>query len=343
MEKIERCDAPREAIVISDDSLIDAADRNKKRFKKKKKKYQFKAFLWLLVPLAFLAIFSIYPPLKALIDSFFDVNVHGETFFVGFGNYVEIFNDEIFWICIKNVLIFTLVGMVCGNFMTIFLAELLFNLKNKKLSGFFRVLFIIPILVPSIVILLVWKYVVFGNNGLMDQISVALGGTNHLWYWDDNDFIAKFAIIFTNFPWVAGTSFLIYLAGLQNIPRSVMEASQLDRCSTMKRIFKIDLQLIKPQLKYFLIMGCIGGFQNFDLQLIVVGGENPATNVLGLYLYDRAFGLAGDMLNRTRFGYASAVGMVILVITLGLSILNMNIKEDREPRKKKKKVTKEVK
>lgn len=330
----------RDNILISDEELNEETAFYNRRFKKKKKKYQYRAFLWLLVPFVFLAIFSFYPPIKAFADSFFDVNVRNESFFVGFGNYIEIFKDEVFWICIKNVLIFTAVGMVCGNFMTIFLAELLFNLKNKKLAAFFRVLFIIPILVPSIVILLIWKYVMFGSTGLMNQLSTALGSGTHLWYWDDNDFIAKFAIIFTNFPWVAGTSFLIYLAGLQNIPKSVMEASQLDNCSTLKRIFKVDMPLIKSQLKYFLVMGCIGGFQNFDLQLVVVGGETDATNVLGLYLYDRAFGLAGDALNRTRFGYASAVGMIILVITLGLSIFNLNLKEDKTP--KKKKIKKEV-
>lgn len=336
MEKIKEEILSPSVRVIPDDELGVEGISRKTQFKKKKKKYQYQAFLWLLVPMAFLIIFSFYPPIKAIYDSLFDVR-QGQTVFVGFGNYIELFNDGLFWVCIKNVLIFTLIGMVCGNFMTIFLAELMFNLKNKKLSGFFRVLFIIPILVPSIVTLLVWKYVVFGSNGLMNEISVALGGTTHLWYWDDNDFIAKFAIIFTNFPWVGGTSFLIYLAGLQNIPQSVMEASQLDRCSPIKRIFKIDLPLITSQLKYFLIMGCIGGFQNFDLQLVVVGGESETTIVPGLYLFNRAFGLDGDLLNRSRTGYASAVGVVILVVTLILSIINMNIKEDGKPKKQKNK------
>ncbi len=294
--------------------------------KKKKKKYQWQAFLWMAPAFAMLLVFSYYPPIRAFYDSFFDVNRFGKTFFVGFGNYKEFLSDKLFWICVKNTLIFTGVGLIVGNCMTIFLAELLYNLRSKKLAGIFRILFIIPILVPSIVTLLIWKFIVFGSNGFVNQIIQALGGKPQMFYWDyNNNFMTKFSIIMTNFPWVAGTSFLIYLAGLQNIPKSVLEACQLDNCSTMKRIFKIDFPLIAPQLKYFLIMGIIGGIQNFELQLVIISTEWESSDVLGLYLYNHAFGIGYDL---SRFGFASAVGMFIFVITLILTLLsNMKKKQ----------------
>lgn len=327
---------------MSETPHVDAVLAKKR---KKKKKYQWKAFLWLALPLAFILIFSYYPPIKAFFDSFTDSKYNAtsggyQDVFVGFGNYIEIFKDKTFWTCITNVLIFTAVGMVLGNFMTIFLAELLYNLKSKKLSAFFRILFIIPILVPSLVILLIWKYVVFGSSGLLNSLVTGFGGEAQLWYWSNDNFIAKFAILFTNFPWVAGTSFLIYLAGFQGISNSVVEAAQLDNCSVWKRIRKIDIPLILPQLKYFLIMGVIGGFQNFDLQLIVVGAETDPTNVLGLYLYDRAFGTGyiapEGTLAHSRFGYASAVGIIILIITLIITIINMSLNTDKKSKKKAK-------
>ena len=323
-----------------------------KEHQKKKKRYNYQAFLWILIPMALLLLFSYYPTLRAFIDSLFDSktvssiggNVVVKDVYVGLDNYKEIFNDEVFWICIKNVAIFTSIGLICGNLTTIFLSELMFNLRNKKLSSFFRVLYIIPILVPSLVIILVWKYVIFGNTGLLNKLMLALGKDPQLWYWEtdpNKEWYAKFAIIFTNFPWVGGTSFLIYLAGLQNIPRSVMEASQLDNCSVLKRIRKIDFPFIRSQLKYFLIMGVIGGFQNFDLQLIALGSEYDNTNVLGLYLYDRAFGIGytttDGTLIRPRFGYACAVGMIILVIVMALTILNMRLNADPSKTKKNKK------
>lgn len=328
-----------EEIVFDDENL-----NSKMKRKKNKRKIQWQAFLWMAIPFAFLLLFSYYPPIKAFFDSFTDSIYDAETglsqdVFVGFGNYVEIFQDPVFWTCVKNVIIFTIIGLICGNMMTIILAELLFNLHSKKLGGFFRVLFIIPILVPSIVILLIWKYVVFGNNGFMNELLNAMGKESSLWYWSNVGWEAKFAIIFTNFPWVAGTSFLIYLAGLQNIPKSVMEASLLDNCSVWKRIAKIDMPLIISQLKYFLVMGVIGGLQNFDLQLVVVGAETDGTIVPGLYIYDRAFGVGfTEGLAKARFGYASAVGMILLVVTMGLTILNMRINASQNQSEKSHKI-----
>lgn len=348
-KKVDILDAESIKEVIDENGSFSRTQMKDRKWKHPK--YNFQALLWILIPFAFLLVFSYYPTIKAFFDSFYDSKVQSsiggnivvKDVFVGIDNYKEIFNDDVFWLCIKNVLIFTCIGLVCGNLMTILLAELLFNLKNKKLSAFFRVLFIIPVLVPSLVIILIWKYVIFGNTGLMNQLMLALGKDPAMWYWEtdpNKEWVAKFAIIFTNFPWVGGTSFLIYLAGLQNIPSSVMEASQLDSCSAMKRIWKIDMPFIRSQLKYFLVMGVIGGFQNFDLQLIALGAEYDNTNVLGLYLYDRAFGIGytteDGAIIRPRFGYACAVGMIILVITLALTILNMSLNTDPNKSKKKK-------
>jgi ABC-type sugar transport system permease subunit len=157
---------------------------------------------------------------------------------------------------------------------------------------------------------------------------VAMGGVKQTFYWDTtNRFMVIFSIIMTNFPWVAGTSFLIYLAGLQNISPSVIEASKLDNCSTFKRIIKIDLPLLLPQLKYFLIMGIIGGIQNFNLQLIIIQTEHEYSNVLGLYLYNHAMGIG---YNNTQYEYASAVGMFIFAITLILTLIsNVSKKKER--------------
>jgi len=314
----------------------------------KKQKTQWKFLLWIGIPMLFLLVFSFYPPLSAFVQSFFDVKrVSGipTTVFVGFGNYISIFNDTMFWICLKNVVIFTVVGIICGNLNTIILAELLYNLKSKKTSAFFRVLFIIPILIPSVVTLLLWKDVIFSadpDRGLINQLMLALNLPTQEWYLEQNlSWPAKIAIIFTNFPWVAGTSFLIYLAGLQNISKSVMEACQLDKCGTFKRVFKVDLPLISSQLKYFLIMGVIGGFQNFDLQLIIIQKEYAPSDVLGLYLYNHAFAI-GTAETYNRFGFASAVGMIILVITLTLTILNNTLNSEKSQAKQAKKAEKKT-
>lgn len=285
----------------------------------RRKKYNYWAYLWLLPAIVLIAIFSAYPLINSFVLAFTNSSGSGYGDFVGFDNFIELFNDPVFWICIKNVLIFTVVGIVCGNLMTILLAELLFNIKFKKTSAFLRVLFILPVLVPGVVIYLVWENIIFSSSGFVNQILLSMGKEAIAWYFENPyNFIA---IILTNFPWVGGTSFLIYLAGLQNINKSVFEATRLDGITGLRRVFRIDLPLIKGQLKYFLIMGVIGGLQNFDIQLIITGsgpGTTNGVNVPGYYIFQLAWSGEYDV----RYGYASAIGVIIFIITIGFSIAN---------------------
>ena len=285
----------------------------------RRKKYNYWAYLWLLPAIVLIAIFSAYPLINSFVLAFTNSSGSGYGDFVGFDNFIELFNDPVFWICIKNVFIFTVVGIVCGNLMTILLAELLFNIKFKKTSAFLRILFILPVLVPGVVIYLVWENIIFSSSGFVNQILLSMGKEPIAWYFENPyNFIA---IILTNFPWVGGTSFLIYLAGLQNINKSVFEATRLDGITGLRRVFRIDLPLIKGQLKYFLIMGVIGGLQNFDIQLIITGsgpGTTNGVNVPGYYIFQLAWSGEYDV----RYGYASAIGVIIFIITIGFSIAN---------------------
>lgn len=287
--------------------------------KKLNKKYNYQAFIWLAPTILIMLVFSYYPPIQTLIYSFTNANGAGIGKFVGFNNYYELFASPVFWRSSLNVVIFIIVGMFVGNFMTILLAELLYNLRFEKLSNTFRYLFITPILVPGVVIILIWQYIVFagGDAGIANNIISFFNGKNQNWYFDPK--LAPVSIILTNFPWVAGTSFLIYLAGLQNISPDIIEAAKLDGANIFQRIFKIDLPLLSGQLKYFIVMGLIGGLQNINLQVLVTGsgpGTTNATNVPAYMLYELAF-------TYDRYGYASAIGMVIFIVTLVITIINM--------------------
>lgn len=286
---------------------------------KNKTKYEFKAFIWLSPALILLLIFSYYPPARTLMFSFTDANGSGQGDFIFLANYIELFKSAIFWKSMTNVVIFIAVGMFVGNFATILLAELLFNMKSKGVSSFFRYLFILPILVPGVVIILIWQNIVFagGDAGIANRLLSFFGGDNQNWYYDVK--LAPVSIILTAFPWVAGTSFLIYLAGLQNISASIIEASKLDGANLFQRIFKIDLPLLKGQIKYFVVMGIIGGLQNINLQVLVTGsgpGTSNSTNVPAYMIYENAF-------TYDRFGYASAIGIIVFAITLVITILSM--------------------
>ncbi|MBQ2712771.1 MAG: sugar ABC transporter permease [Clostridia bacterium] len=297
--------------------------------RKKMKKYNNWAYLWIAPAFLLMLVFAYYPPINTLILSFTDsVNgLNGE--WIGLKNYAEIFfggetmiaifsSKYAFWKSMLQVTILTVFGILVGNAMTILLAELLFNCKLKWASKIYRYIFLITILVPGVVNMLIWELLIFSANGVANSLLEALGLSTSLWYQAPN-FQCMLAIMLTGFPWVGGTSFLIYLAGLQTMPESIIEASVLDGVSTFKRVFCIDLPCLAGQLKYFLIMGIIGGFQNFSIQLVVTGsgyGTSNAALVPGYMLYHFAFAT-------NNYGVAAAIGITLFVLTLGLTILNM--------------------
>ena len=216
-------------------------------------------------------------------------------------------------------------GLVLGNLAPLVLAELLHNLKSEKWSNAYRFIFVIPTLVPGMVNMLIWTKIVFNPfpSGLVNSILGSLFGASAKgWYFDEN--LALLSMVLTGFPWAAGTSFLIYLAGLNNISESVYEALDLDGITAWKRVFYIDLPLLKSQIKYFVMMGIIGAMQSFSMQLAFTkGGPNYATTVPGYYMYDRAF-------FGSEFGYAAAIGFFLFVVTLIVTIINNKFMKSTE-------------
>ena len=297
-----------------------------------KPKYDYTAFIWLAPALIMMLIFCYYPPVYAAVLSFTD-STGGDTFrFIGLLNYAQILSDGLFWIGMRNVTVFLIWGLVAGNVAPLLLAELLFNMKAVKLSNAFRFLFIIPTLIPGVINMILWQFIILGPEptSVMNSIIGIFGAEPLAWYYDysHTPYITWFSLMFTGFPYLGGTSFLIYLAGLQSIPESVIEAAKLDGCNGFYCVIRIDLPFLLGQIKYFLIMGVIGGIQGFGTQMLLTGhGPDNAATVPGFYMYNAAFG----GYDRARYGYASAVGMIIFMITLTLTIVNMkfiNKKED---------------
>ena len=161
---------------------------------------------------------------------------------------------------------------------------------------------------------------------------IGLFGANPIEWLESNDTVVVFISIFIyGFPWMGGTSFLIYLAGLNGIDESVIEASRLDGLGAWGRVWWIDLPLLKGQIKYFLVMGFIGGLQNYSMQFaITMGGPGTfieetglrtGTMVPGYYIY--------QLINNTSihaeygaYGYACAIGVIMFVIIMAVTIVN---------------------
>jgi ABC-type sugar transport system permease subunit len=267
------------------------------------------------VPSLLLLVACDYLPfVLAIWRSLYDWNGMTISNFVGLQNYHEIFSDGYFWTSVKVVAIILAFNLTLPLIGPILVAEAIFNLTSKRSQYFWRTLLIVPAVVPVLVHLLLWRFIYNPVNGPANLLLKSLGLPPQTWLADAS--LALPAYLAIGFPWAGGVWMLIYLAGLMNIPNEIVDASVIDGATRFRRILHIDLPLITGQIKLSLILTCIGTLQQFvGIFILTAGGPSFSTYVPGLYLYDQGFG-------RGRMGYASAVGVVIFAVVLGLTYLN---------------------
>jgi ABC-type sugar transport system permease subunit len=279
-------------------------------------------YLFLLPGFGLLVLFTYYPTGLAFVESFFDWKPGLRNVFVGLRNYETILKDRVFWISWRNVLIWGFWQFTVPFLMPILVAEAIFNLRSHFSKNLFRVLILVPILVPGIVNTLLWKWMYTSPDGGINLILRAVGLAELTRPWLGDRTTALPALMLMGFPWVVGTAPLIYLAGLLNIPQDVIDSTLVDGCPTWRRIFAIDLAYILPQFRLFMIFGLIGTLQNLGGPLALTGGgPGNATMVPGLYLYARAFGIVREEKAYTRLGEALAVGVVMFVVIFILTFI----------------------
>lgn len=304
-----------------------------KRFLRKHRSYQ--GVLFILPALILLCVFCLYPTVMAFVNSFTNWDGGLTADFVWFENYKNVFADKLFWKSLGNAVILTVVGMILGNAASIFLAEMMYNLRSKMMPAY-RFLFVLPAMIPGIIVLLLWQKLVFSGSsaGLANTILSWFGADSLEWFASKETWVVFLSIFLYGFPWVGGTSFLIYLAGLNSIDHSIIGASQIDGLSFWGRVFKIDLPLISGQLKYFLVMGFIGGLQNYSMQYTITNGGpgevidsmQSGTMVPGYYIFRLITGSSKE----SAYGYACAMGVVMFMIIMIITVVNNKLVKSKE-------------
>ncbi len=259
-----------------------------------------------------LSVFMIYPLLAALYYSLCDYSVLLPPVFVGLDNYVELFHDKLFWKSLWNTTFFALGSVGLGTCMALLLAILL-NSKVRGL-GFYRTVFFLPSLMPLVAGTLLWFIMYAGQGGIINTLLAQIGIAGPAWLSDPH--WAKIALIFMA-VWGMGNSMVIFLAGLQDVPMSLYEASIIDGANWLQRLTNVTLPMISPVIYFNVVMGTIGGFQAFAQSLVMtgtsgVGAPEQSTLFYVLQLYSVGF---LDM----RMGYASAMAWVLFIIILGLT------------------------
>ena len=256
---------------------------------------------WLL---EFVVMFFI-PMCISLYYSFTDYNLLSAPSFVGFDNYVRMFTDDPdFWQSLKVTFSYVLILVPCRLAFALMVA-LLLNSKRRG-GGIYRTLYYIPSIIGgSIAVSIVWKQM-FGNDGVLMSL-MELIGIEQKFSLIGNPKTALFSLILLG-VWQFGSSMLIFLAALKQVPASVYESASLDGASGIRKFFKITLPMISPTIFFNLILQIINGFRAFTESYIITdGGPMDSTLFYVLNLYRRAF-------NYFDMGYSSAMAWVLVAI-----------------------------
>ena len=254
-------------------------------------------------------VFTAGPMLASLFLSFHVYDLHRMEY-VGAENYRRLFTvDPVFPKSLRVTAAYALFAVPLGVAGSLALAVLL----NQKVGGqsVFRTLFYLPSLVPSIASAIVWQWVFNTDNGALNQATGWLGLPPVAWLQDEGWTLPAFVIMSL---WsVGGGRMVIFLAGLQAIPDSLLEAAVLDGAGPWRRFRDVTLPLLSPVLFFNLVMGCIGAFQVFTSAYAMTGGgPNNASRFYALYLFQTAF-------EQFKLGKASAMAWVLFVILLAIT------------------------
>ncbi len=257
------------------------------------------------------AIFGLYPIAMALYYSFTDYDVLRDAVWVGPLNYQDMVTDDVFWKALRNTLIYAGFSVPLGLALSLVIAVLL----NGPIVGrsVFRTIYYVPSIVPLVAVGMVWLWVFNGDLGLLNYGLSLIGIDGPQWLADAA--WIKPTLILSSI-WQIGGSMVLFLAGLQDVPRSLYESAELDGANAVKQFWHITVPLVSPVIYFNLIMGIIGSIQEFVKPFIMLenGGEDRAGLLFAVYIYQNAF-------QYNNMGYACAMAVVLFVIVLLLTLL----------------------
>ncbi|MBQ4313994.1 MAG: sugar ABC transporter permease [Lentisphaeria bacterium] len=285
----------------------------------KKLRFYWGIYALVLIPLALVLLFNYYPIFNGFIHIFYQWDGDAVEEFTGLENLKNVLTDIQVWKSFLVVSIFV-VSNLFKMIIPITAAVVLHHVINNRANYVYRVMFVIPMVIPSMVGLLLWKYFYEPNQGILNGILRSLGviSDTDTILWLSDKMLTIPSLVFAGFPYVGAFGVLIYLAGLQNIPEEVYEAARVDGASPLRIFFSIELPLIMTQVRINLILmiiQTIQGWQNVYLYVGDTGGPDGVATVPGLLIFREAF-------RHGLFGYGCAIGFLIFLITLLLTFIN---------------------
>ena len=276
---------------------------------------------FVLAPLGFIAVavvlfglFFVWPGALGLWYSFTDYTGVGTPHFIGVDNYAELVQDPDFYAVLGRTLLYTVLSVPAHFVVALGIAMLLTSTAAKGKTPA-RIIFFVPWLISPIVTGVIWKWLFGENFGMVNVVIESIGG--HGLNWETDPTLALLLILIVS-AW-GGTAFnmLLFIAAIRNIPRSYLEAAQLDGANGWQRFYRIVLPLLRPTSFMVVLLTTIGSMKEFAMvQALNGGGPGTSNMFIVQYIYRTGF-------ERADIGYASAVSMVLMVILIVIAVIQM--------------------
>lgn len=267
----------------------------------------------------FLALFVLFPIVFNLYLSFTNYNLNTADW-IGLNNYKALFHDRFFFISLKNTAVYTIVTLA----VTLALGLVLAALLNNKLFGtkWIRVSFFTPYVTSMVAVSMIWLWIYEPSHGIANSLLSLFGIPPKQWLYDTR--WAMTAVIIMSIWKTLGYNLVVFLAGLQGIPRSLYEAAAVDGAGGIRQFFHITIPQIRPVTFFLVITGFINNFNVFEqIQIMTGGGPLNATTTLVHQIYNRAF-------QDFKIGYAASLSMVVLFLIGVLTLAQFHFNRDHE-------------
>jgi multiple sugar transport system permease protein len=254
-------------------------------------------------------LLTVYPVCASIFYSFCDYDVLSTPVWIGTMNYRDMATDSAFWKSLYNTLYYAVFSLPLVLIVALLVAVML----NQSIKGrpVFRAIYFLPSLIPLVAASMCWLWILNGNLGLLNYFLHWLGIQGPQWLTDEK--WTKPSLILMA-VWGCGNTMVIYLAALQDVPRSLYESADLDGANSWVKFRHITVPMISPVIYFNLIMGIIGSLQVFVQAYVMFGGGGPSRSVLfyTVYLYNNAF-------DYHQMGYACAMAWILFLIILFLT------------------------
>lgn len=257
------------------------------------------------------SIFTILPMLSTVLMSLTDWDLFNSPKFIGLENYADLFfKNEYFWKSLKATFLYASGGVILPQVAALLMAILL----NQKIRcrPFFRTVFYLPAVLPAVSTIVLWQWMFNADMGPLNQILRAFGLPASQWIYSE---AAVMPSLWLMAIWGCGSTMVVYLAALQDVPKSLLEAAEIDGAAALQKFRYITVPSISPVIFFNFLMGVIGALQVFaPAQLMTGGGPNGSTLFAGYYIYRLTF-------TEYRMGYACALAFIVFLIIMVLAIL----------------------